>query len=86
MSPPGRAAAAIRHPNVMAIYDVDEIGEASFIVMELVSGTPLRRFVGDGAVPLATVAVAVMESDVKNVAPSAGLVSHTDSTGLEAAP
>jgi serine/threonine-protein kinase len=49
-----RAAAAIVHPNVTAIFDADHSGGTSFIVMELVPGTPLRRYVGDEAVPLAT--------------------------------
>jgi len=49
-----RAAAAILHPNVTAIFDADRIGETSFIVMELVSGTPLRSRIGDASVPLAT--------------------------------
>ena len=49
-----RAAAAILHPNATAIFDADRIGDTSFIVMELVPGTSLRRFVGDAAVPIAT--------------------------------
>jgi serine/threonine-protein kinase len=48
-----RASAAIQHPNVTAVFDADRIGDTSFIVMELVPGTPLRRFIGD-AVPVAT--------------------------------
>ena len=49
-----RAAAAIVHPNVTAIFDADQIGDTSFIVMELVPGALLRRLVGDATVPLAT--------------------------------
>src|SRR5262245_52238927 len=49
-----RAAAAILHPNVTAIYDADQLGYTPFIVMELVVGTPLRDLVGDGSVPLGT--------------------------------
>ncbi len=49
-----RAAAAILHPNATAIFDADRIGDTSFIVMELVPGTSLRRFVGDPSVPVGT--------------------------------
>lgn len=48
-----RAAGAINHPNAAAVYDADERDGRAFIVMEPVIGTPLRRFVGDGSVPLA---------------------------------
>jgi serine/threonine-protein kinase len=49
-----RAAAAIVHPNVTAIFDADQVGDTSFIVMELVPGTLLRALVGDASVPVAT--------------------------------
>jgi serine/threonine-protein kinase len=49
-----RAAAAIVHPNVTAVYDADSSGGTSFIVMELVPGTPLRALVGDTTTPLGT--------------------------------
>ena len=49
-----RAAAAIVHPNVTAIFDADQVGDTSFIVMELVPGALLRQLVGDASVPLAT--------------------------------
>ncbi|APR86843.1 serine/threonine protein kinase [Minicystis rosea] len=49
-----RAAAAIVHPNVTAIFDADHNGGTSFIVMELVPGTPLRQLVGDDTVPIST--------------------------------
>jgi serine/threonine-protein kinase len=55
-----RAAAALAHPNVLAIYDVGEVHEpeplrgTSYIAMELVPGRSLRSFVGDESVPMAT--------------------------------
>jgi uncharacterized protein (TIGR02265 family) len=49
-----RAAAAILHPNATSVFDADRSGETSFIVMELVPGTSLRRFVGDTTVPMGT--------------------------------
>ncbi len=47
-----RAAAAIDHPNVVAIFDVGEENAIPFLAMELVPGATLRRYVG-GAAPLA---------------------------------
>ncbi len=40
-----RHVAALRHPNVVAVYDVGQDGEASYIAMELLDGQPLRAFV-----------------------------------------
>jgi tRNA A-37 threonylcarbamoyl transferase component Bud32 len=48
-----RAAAALAHPNTIAIYDLGEIDGTVFLVMELVSGAPLRAYVGDASVPVA---------------------------------
>ena len=50
-----RAAAALDHPNAVAIYDVVDMCDAgdrrwAFIVMELVEGTSLRAVMGDGAI------------------------------------
>ena len=39
-----RAAARLNHPNIMAIYDAGEAGDASFIVMELLTGRTLREY------------------------------------------
>jgi serine/threonine-protein kinase len=48
-----RAAAALEHPNVVAVYEVGESKAGPFIAMELVRGQPLRHFVGDATVPVA---------------------------------
>ena len=42
-----RAAAALDHPNVVAIFDVGEVGETPYIAMELVEGVTLREYIGD---------------------------------------
>lgn len=47
-----RAAAAIDHPNAVAIFDVGEVDGTPFLAMELVDGVTLRRYVGDTSVPL----------------------------------
>src|SRR5262249_46786054 len=47
-----RAAAALDHPNAVAIFDVGEVSGALYIVMEFVDGRTLRSAVGDLDVPL----------------------------------
>jgi serine/threonine protein kinase len=47
-----RAAAAFAHPNTIAIYDLGEIDGTVFLVMELISGAPLRAYIGDASVPV----------------------------------
>jgi serine/threonine-protein kinase len=53
-----RAAAALEHPNVVAVYDVGEIQEplalrgTPYIAMELVKGRSLRAYVGAPDVPM----------------------------------
>ncbi len=49
-----RAAAALDHPNAVAIFDVGELDGAPYIVMELVEGRTLRRAPGDAALPVST--------------------------------
>jgi serine/threonine protein kinase len=49
-----RAAAALMHPSIAAIHDVQQQEGVVFIVMELVSGTTLRAELQRGPLPLAT--------------------------------
>ena len=46
-----RAAAKLNHPNIAAIYDVLDSGEADLIVMEYVEGQTLAARLRDGRVP-----------------------------------
>jgi eukaryotic-like serine/threonine-protein kinase len=46
-----RVAAALDHPNAVAIYDVGQAGDAPFIAMELIEGDSLRARIGDASVP-----------------------------------
>jgi serine/threonine protein kinase len=48
-----RAAAALDHPNVVAIFDVGEVGDTTFLAMELIAGQALRDLIA-ADVPLAT--------------------------------
>jgi serine/threonine protein kinase len=45
-----RSAAAVSHPNIAAIYEVHDLEEAAFLVMELVDGETLRARLARGAV------------------------------------
>ena len=46
-----RAAGALNHPNVVAIYDVGSHQSAPFVVTELLSGANLRARIEEGALP-----------------------------------
>src|ERR1700757_2570957 len=47
-----RAAAALNHPNILAIYDVGFEGENPYIVSELLEGKTLRIRLCDGPMPI----------------------------------
>jgi serine/threonine protein kinase len=45
-----RAAGALSHPNIVTIFDAGEQGDIAYIVMELVVGPTLQRFLAGGYV------------------------------------
>jgi serine/threonine protein kinase/Tol biopolymer transport system component len=47
-----RAAAALNHPNIVAIYDVGVHDGSPYIVCELLNGETLRKRVDEGALPV----------------------------------
>jgi eukaryotic-like serine/threonine-protein kinase len=47
-----RAAAALNHPNILAIYDVGLEGKTPYIVSELLQGKTLRHRLIEGALPV----------------------------------
>ena len=46
-----RTASALHHPNVATIFDVGMHEGSPYLVMELLDGEPLRRYVGDAFTP-----------------------------------
>src|SRR6202790_1976890 len=48
----GGAAAALNHPNILAIYDVGFEGSAPYIVSELLEGKNLRQRLEEGTIPV----------------------------------
>ena len=51
-----RAASQLNHPNIVTIYDIGQIDDVTFIVMELVKGRNLRDFTAERELPLKEVA------------------------------
>src|SRR6202142_3107891 len=47
-----RAAAALNHPNIVAVYDVGFNEGSPYIVCELLQGQTLRKRLAEGALPL----------------------------------
>src|SRR6266536_5923491 len=47
-----RAAAALNHPNILAIYDVGFDGTVPYIVSELLEGRNLRQRLSEGPIPV----------------------------------
>ena len=73
-----RAASSLNHPNIVTIYDIGEHDGTTFIVMELVDGTPLDRMIGGG--PLSVVQAldyAIQVASALEVAHASG-ITHRD--------
>ncbi|HVF89603.1 MAG TPA: protein kinase [Blastocatellia bacterium] len=46
-----RAASAIDHPNICTVYEINEVGNVLFFVMQYVEGKTLKKFVGGRPLP-----------------------------------
>jgi serine/threonine protein kinase/Tfp pilus assembly protein PilF len=47
-----RAASAIDHPNICTVYEVNEVEDVLFFVMQYVDGKNLKKFIGGKPLPL----------------------------------
>ena len=73
-----RLASAIEHPNVCAIYDVGEIDDEAYIVMQYVPGKPLDRMIESGPASVELVlSVGIQAADGLAAAHSLGIF-HRD--------
>jgi serine/threonine protein kinase len=73
-----RAAAKLRHPNIVIVFDVFSENDTEFIVMEYILGTTLSEVLARGALPLEeALGYAVEIASALEVAHNAGIV-HRD--------
>ncbi len=73
-----RAASALNHPNIVAIYDVGRTEETSFIAMELVEGKTVRELLVSGQLSVKrALSIAAQAADGLAKAHAAGIV-HRD--------
>ncbi len=73
-----RAASALNHPNICAVYDVGESSGYPFLVMELLKGKTLRERLGGKPLDVpAAIALGVEVADALEAAHSEGIV-HRD--------
>lgn len=73
-----KAASALNHPNIITIYDVDEIGETWFMIAEFVDGVTLRqRFATGGMDVTEALDMAIQCARALRAAHGAGIV-HRD--------
>jgi tetratricopeptide (TPR) repeat protein/predicted Ser/Thr protein kinase len=73
-----RAASALSHPHICAVYDVGEADGRPFLVMELLEGKTLRDYIGKAPMePAAAVALAEQIADALEAAHAKG-ITHRD--------
>jgi tetratricopeptide (TPR) repeat protein len=73
-----RAASALNHPHICAVYDVGEAAGHPFLVMELLGGKTLREYIGKTALDIpAALALSLQVVDALEAAHAKGIV-HRD--------
>src|SRR5580700_11085740 len=73
-----RAAAALNHPNILAIYDVGFEGTVPYIVSELLQGRNLRQRLCEGAIPMRDAADYALQMAQGLTAAHERLIVHRD--------
>ena len=69
-----RAASALSHPNICAVYDLGEADGRPFLVMELLEGKTLLDYVGqDPAEPNTAIALGSQVADALEAAHAKGI-------------
>src|SRR3984893_11562362 len=73
-----RAASALNHPNICAVYDVGEASEHPLLVMELLGGKTLREHIGGKPLDIpAALSLSIEVADALDAAHTKGIV-HRD--------
>jgi eukaryotic-like serine/threonine-protein kinase len=73
-----RAASALNHPNIVTIFEIDQIDDIHFIAAEFIDGQTLRRRLKGGAAPLSeALDVSVQVAGALAKAHAAG-IAHRD--------
>ena len=73
-----RAASALNHPNICAVYDVGESAGHPFLVMELLDGKTLREHIGNKPLDIqAALTLSIEVADALDAAHSKGII-HRD--------
>jgi serine/threonine protein kinase len=73
-----RAAAALNHPNILAIYDVGLEGGVPYIVSELLEGKNLRQRLNEGPIPMRAAADYALQIAQGLTAAHDRLIVHRD--------